>query len=163
MHDIEEALNIAHRIVVLSGRPATVIEEYVIYGRGSARQGPAGDQIHASNGGKRMKYLKNVPNTEVAALEGLISIREGQIVSMAMSRSDQTQIVLFAIAAGELISEEIYPGDTLYYVLSGGIQIRQDQEVLLVRAGEVLAVCADILHSLQALQDTKLLQITVNE
>lgn len=110
-----------------------------------------------------MKYLKNVPNTEVAALEGLISIREGQIVSMAMSRSDQTQIVLFAIAAGELISEEIYPGDTLYYVLSGGIQIRQDQEVLLVRAGEALAVCADILHSLQALQDTKLLQITVNE
>lgn len=43
-HDIEEALNIAHRIVVLSGRPATVIEEYAIMAcmdeaqRGKVRQ-----------------------------------------------------------------------------------------------------------------------------
>ena len=110
-----------------------------------------------------MKYLRNIPEIEAAAMEELVSIRDGQIISMALSRSEHAWVVLFAMAAGELISEEIYPGDTMYHVLSGGVQIGQGQKEIPVMAGEALAVGAGVLHSLHVLQDTKMLQITLND
>ena len=64
-----------------------------------------------------MEFLRNLPVDHPEELAGLIEIRPGRVVSMALSRSEHCQMTLLAFGDGESVSEERYFGDTLYYVL----------------------------------------------
>ncbi|MDL2269377.1 cupin domain-containing protein [Desulfosarcina sp. OttesenSCG-928-A07] len=109
-----------------------------------------------------MEFLKNIlPETPVR-LTDLISVRDGQIVSMALSRVENAQVALFALSASEMVSEEAYWGDTLYVVLSGELVVEKDQTRHIVSAGEMMAMPAHTGHALRADKDTKMLQITLN-
>ncbi len=66
-----------------------------------------------------MEFLRNLPVDHPEELAGLIEIRPGRVVSMALSRSEHCQMTLLAFGDGESVSEERYFGDTLYYVLEG--------------------------------------------
>lgn len=109
-----------------------------------------------------MDFLKNILPDTPAKLEELVSIRKGQIVSMALSKVDNAQIALFAMSATELVSEETYWGDTVYYVLSGELVIGKDGLNHRLHDGEIMAVPAHSGHSLLAESDTKFMQITLN-
>lgn len=109
-----------------------------------------------------MKLLRNLP-LEPAPLAALISVRPGAVVSMSLCRSAHMSLTLFAFAAGESISEEAYPGDTLYTVLEGAMPLSTGGRELLLQAGESLCVPADTLHAIGGGSAFKLLQLTVNE
>ena len=109
-----------------------------------------------------MEFLRNLPTDDPAALAGLIDIRPARVVSMALTRSEHCQMTLLAFGDGESVSEECYVGDTLYYVLEGGLSVTLEGAVRQLRTGDCLAVPAGISHAVAAPEGCKLLQITLS-
>lgn len=109
-----------------------------------------------------MEVLRNLPTGEPEQLAGLITVQLGRVVSMAMSRSQRCQMTLLAFGDGESVSEECYVGDTLYYVLEGGLSVTLEGAVRQLRTGDCLAVPAGISHAVAAPEGCKLLQITLS-
>ena len=108
-----------------------------------------------------MLHIKNLTAGQVETLSELIHIQPGRVVSMALSKSERTQMTLLAFADGESVSEECYFGDTFYYVLEGEMPVRMDGRTILLKAGDCMAVPADTLHAVGGTKPFKLLQITI--
>ena len=109
-----------------------------------------------------MEFLRNLPTEQPEQLAGLISIRPGRVVSMAMSRQEHCQMTLLAFGDGESVSEECYFGDTLYYVAEGALEVTRAGGSQTLRAGDCLAIPAGESHSVAAPGGCKLLQITLS-
>ena len=104
--------------------------------------------------------FRNLPTEEAAPLASLISARPGQVSSMALTRlGDPIGATLLAFSEGESVSEERYPGDTMYYLVEGEAQIRFADHSVTMAAGDVLRVPADVEHAVEPSCATKLLQI----
>ncbi len=108
-----------------------------------------------------MEYLRNLPVDHIECLSGMIDIRPGRVVSMALSRSEHCQMTLLAFADGESVSQEQYFGDTMYYVLEGEMPLVIDETEYLLHAGDCMSVPAGVLHAIGGDKPFKLLQITV--
>lgn len=108
-----------------------------------------------------MEFLRNLPTDDPAALAGLIDIRPGRVVSMALTRSEHCQMTLLAFGDGESVSEERYFGDTLYYVLEGSMPLHTETGERILAAGQCLAMPAGVSHAIGGADPFKLLQITV--
>lgn len=108
-----------------------------------------------------MDTLRNLPTAQPAALAGLIDIRPGRVVSMALSRSDHCQMTLLAFGDGESVSDEEYFGDTLYTVLEGEMPLRMAGQTLCLKAGQSLRIPSRTPHAIGGEGAFKLLQITV--
>ncbi len=110
-----------------------------------------------------MNTLKNIPLEQGAALHSLIEPRTDRIVSMALSNSDHVQVSLFTFADGEMVSEEAYLGDTFYHLLEGETKITRDGREFVLRAGDIMAVNANVLHTVGCMAAFKMLQVTIND
>lgn len=108
-----------------------------------------------------MRHIKNLPAGKAEQLSGLVAIQPGRVVSMALSQNEHCQMTLLAFADGESVSEECYWGDTLYYVLEGEMPVRIDGQTALLKAGDCMAVPANVLHAVGGGEPFKLLQITL--
>ena len=109
-----------------------------------------------------MEFLRNLPTEEAKSLAGLITVRPGCVVSRALSRSGHCQMTLLAFDAAESVSDESYPGDTLYYVLEGRMPLTIQGETRVLSTGECMAVPANTLHAVGGAASFKLLQITLS-
>ena len=69
---------------------------------------------------------------------------------------------LLAFGDGESVSEECYFGDTLYYVLEGGLSVTLEGAVRQLWTGDCLAVPTGTSHAVAAPESCKLLQITLS-
>ncbi|WP_321971064.1 cupin domain-containing protein [Paratractidigestivibacter sp.] len=104
--------------------------------------------------------FRNLPTEAAAPLASLIDARPGQVSSMALTRlGDPIGATLLAFSEGESVSEERYPGDTLYYLVEGAAQIRFADHSVAMTTGDVLRVPADVEHAVEPTCATKLLQI----
>ncbi len=104
--------------------------------------------------------FRNLPTEEAASLASLISARPGQVSSMALTHlGDPIGATLLAFSEGESVSEERYPGDTMYYLVEGETQIRFADRSVTMATGDVLHVPADVEHAVEPTCATKLLQI----
>ena len=106
--------------------------------------------------------FRNLPTEAAAPLASLVDARPGQVSSMALTRlGDPIGATLLAFSEGESVSEERYPGDTLYYLVEGAahIRFREGGHEVAMRAGDVLRVPADVEHAVEPTCATKLLQI----
>lgn len=110
-----------------------------------------------------MSALRNLPAVHPQAFASLIDIRPNRVVSMSLSRSKHGSIMLLAFAEGEFVSEEVYPGDTLYQVLEGEMPLTMNGSTLLLNAGEVLLVPAGVSHAIGGTSAFKVMQLTLNE
>ncbi len=108
-----------------------------------------------------MNTLKNLPTEAAQNLASLIESKAHQVVSMALSNSDNVQVSLFTFADGEMVSEESYPGDTSYLLVEGETRITVDDRVIPMVAGDILAVEANTAHAIGGGSGFKVLQITV--
>ena len=108
-----------------------------------------------------MEFLRNLPTDDPAALAGLIDIRPGRVVSMALTRSEHCQMTLLAFGDGESVSEERYFGDTLYYVLEGSMPLRTEMGERILAAGQCRAMPTGVSHAIGGAGPFKLLQLTV--
>ena len=105
-----------------------------------------------------MDFLKNVPDTP-KALADLIEIRDGRVVSMSLTRSDESQMMLLAVSAGEAVTAEQYPGDMFYYVIEGTMPLLKGGETYELRAGDCMAVEAGAPHAIGGGGGFKVLQV----
>ena len=110
-----------------------------------------------------MQYLRNLPIDTPQALAQLLPSKDGQVISMSIFQSTTVQITLLSFGAEESVSEELYFGDTFYYVLEGSLRLRIDTVEHTLQTGEILAVPAGILHELIACEEFKILQITATK
>ncbi len=101
--------------------------------------------------------FRNLPTEEAAPLAGLIDAKPGVVSSMALTRlGDPVGATLLAFAKGESVSEEEYPGDTLYYLVEGEAEVNRVR----MCAGDVLKVPAGVSHAVEPEGAIKLLQIS---
>lgn len=70
--------------------------------------------------------LENIPEKEPFTLGELINCRKYQVCSQLLCCNSGTSLTLLAFDCGEGVSEEQYPGDTLYTVLSGSCTLSGD-------------------------------------
>ena len=110
-----------------------------------------------------MNTLRNLPTESPSSLASLIDIREGRVVSMALSRSDTCQMMLMAFGTGESVSEETYFGDTLYTVVEGEMPLFIGSTKHLLKTGDSLMIPAVTLHAIGGEGSFKLLQITLQK
>ena len=104
--------------------------------------------------------FRNLPTDSAAPLASLIDTRPGQVSSMSLTRlGDPVAATLLAFAEGESVSEEVYLGDMLYYLLEGEARIKLPDHCVGMRAGDVLRVPAGIEHAVEPTTAVKLLQI----
>ena len=104
--------------------------------------------------------FRNLPTEAAAPLASLIDARSGQVSSMALTRlGDPVSATLLAFAAGESVSEEVYPGDTFYLVAEGSVDIVFADRRVAMAAGEVLMVPAGVEHAVEPQGAAKLLQV----
>ncbi len=110
-----------------------------------------------------MHTIKNISMETPTQLASLVEPKPHQVVSMALSNSDKVHVTLFSFADGEMVSEEKYEVTTMYYLLEGETQITRDGTTYRLKAGDVLAVPAHVLHEVGGLSSFRMLQITINE
>ena len=107
-----------------------------------------------------MKFLKNLPDTP-KALSDLIEVRDGRVISMSLTRSDDFRMMLLAVSDGEAVTTEKYPGDTLYYVVEGTMPLEKDGKTYELHAGDCMAVEAGMPHAIGGGGAFKALQVSV--
>lgn len=110
-----------------------------------------------------MPILKNLPTQMSKPIKDLIDIRDGQVLSMALSNSEHVQMTVLSFSENEMVSEESYFGDTMYMILEGETLISIEDREIPLKAGDVFMVPAHTLHAIGSKHAFKILQITVNE
>lgn len=104
--------------------------------------------------------FRNLPTDAAAPLASLVNAKPGTVSSMALTRlGDPIGATLLAFAEGESVSDETYPGDTLYYLVEGLADIVLPNGPATMRTGDVLRVPAGTMHAVEPRIATKLLQI----
>jgi quercetin dioxygenase-like cupin family protein len=96
-------------------------------------------------------------NTGPMNLVAAIQTQDDAIVSRTLIKSDAGNVTLFAFAVGQELSEHTAPFDALVHVLDGMAEIRINQEVHVVNAGELLIMPANEPHALKAVEPFKML------
>ncbi len=105
--------------------------------------------------------LRNLNEKKAESLNSLVEIKPHQVVSMALSKNEHANITLLAFADGEDLSEEVYPQDTLYFVIEGSMTIVSKEDSIPVSAGQVLKIPAGKAHRLSAQKAFKIMQISI--
>lgn len=81
------------------------------------------------------------------------------VVSSTVADSDAGTMTVFAFDAGQRLSTHSAPYDAHVYVLDGEARIVVGGEPYTVKAGEMIIMPADVPHSVEALQQFKMLLV----
>lgn len=96
-------------------------------------------------------------STRAASLPGLIEIAPGGIVSKPLLDTDVLKQVLFAIDAGQSLSEHAAPFLATVHVLEGAVCFRVEQREHELRAHDWLIMPPDARHAAEAREPTRML------
>jgi len=105
--------------------------------------------------------MKHIEFSKALNLTDLISYQEGQVVSMTIAQIPAINITLFSLEKGEGISTHITAGDAMVQVIEGEAEITIGEEVLTVKAGEIVVMPSNIPHGLEAKHRFKMLLTVV--
>lgn len=107
------------------------------------------------------KFLKNIPFSEALSLSNLVDYQEGRVVSRTFAQTNTVSLTLFAFDQGEGLSSHTAAGDAFVHILDGEAAITIGGKEVVVKAGEVVAMPADVPHSLQAEHRFKMLLVVI--
>jgi quercetin dioxygenase-like cupin family protein len=105
--------------------------------------------------------IKNIPFAEPRVLADLVDYQEGRVVSRTFAQTEVMSLTLFAFDRGEGLSTHTAAGDAFVQVLDGAANITIGEQELVLKAGEVVAMPAQIPHSLSAEQRFKMLLVVI--
>lgn len=100
-----------------------------------------------------------IPGGRVESLADLLQLQPGSIASRVIARSVGGNVTLFAIDAGEGLSEHTTPYDALAIVLEGRIRVQIADAVVTPAAGQVVRMPANVPHALQAEQPSRMMLV----
>lgn len=106
-------------------------------------------------------FIKNIEFAKPQRLADLVEYREGQVVSRTFVQTGNTSLTLFAFDAGEGLSTHTAAGDAFVQILDGEASITIGGAEMTVKAGEVVAMPANVPHALQANTRFKMLLVVV--
>jgi quercetin dioxygenase-like cupin family protein len=86
----------------------------------------------------------------VESLADLLALQPHGIASRVIARSPGGNVTLFAIDAGEGLSEHTTPFDALAAVLDGRLRIQVGEDSVVATAGQVVRMPANVPHALHA-------------
>lgn len=87
----------------------------------------------------------------------LLQYQDGAVVSRMIAKTKAGNVTLFAFDAGQELSEHTAPFDALVQVLDGQVRITIAGRPMVVSAGQMLLMPANIPHALHALARFKML------
>ncbi|MBI5568758.1 MAG: cupin domain-containing protein [Desulfomonile tiedjei] len=105
--------------------------------------------------------IKNIPFSEAQVLVDLIDYAEGTVVSKTFAQNETLSLTLFAFDRGEGLSTHSSPGAALIQVLDGEALVRIGEKPVVVKAGEVVVMPANVPHAVQAGERFKMLLTVV--
>jgi small redox-active disulfide protein 2 len=150
------------------GTPALLINEKVV----STGTAPSKSQIKkwlADHGrgnftGEKMDnpaFIKNIKFSEIHPLVDMVDYEEGRVVSRTFAQNPTLSITLFAFDKGEEVSTHTAPGDAMLQVLDGEACVNIDGKEMIVGAGQVVVMPANIPHSVRGVERFKMLLTVV--
>jgi quercetin dioxygenase-like cupin family protein len=92
-----------------------------------------------------------------SALIELVQNAEGAIVSRVLAKTNGGSVTLFAFDAGQSLSEHTAPFDALVQVVDGRLDLVIGGAPVTVGPGEIVRMPADVPHSLQAPEPSRML------
>ena len=107
--------------------------------------------------------MKSLPTDHAAPLASLADCKSGQVSSRQFAASAGANALLLAFCAGESVSEETYPGDTLYLGVEGVAVVSLPDRAERVPSGSVLMVPAGVPHAVSGEGVFKVFQLNVSE
>ena len=107
--------------------------------------------------------IKNIKSETVVHLSDMVGIKPGVIASMSLVDNALCHSKLFAVSEGESISEELYKGDMIYFVLEGQMTVLVEGSEKKLGPGDILRVRADIEHEIKAGSSFKMVQTLILE
>lgn len=100
-----------------------------------------------------------LPPAKALDLASLVSYAEGAIVSRTIAQKEAGTATLFAFDAGQGLSEHSAPFDALVLALDGEAELTIGGSPLIIRAGEIVLMPANVPHALRADEKFKMLLI----
>ena len=98
-----------------------------------------------------------MPASEVFDIAVMVDYAEGSIVSRTLVESKGGTVTLFALDAGQSLSEHTAPFDALVFVFDGEGEFTVGGKAHRVATGQVLLMPADIPHAVKAEEPFKML------
>ena len=152
----------------VSGTPALLINDRVM----STGTAPSKSQIKKwleDHGGGHITgekmgnpvFIKNINFAEIHTLVDMVDYEEGRVVSRTFAQNPTLSLTLFAFDKGEEVSTHTAPGDAMIQVLDGEACVNIDGKEMIVGAGQVVVMPADIPHSVSGVERFKMLLTVV--
>jgi quercetin dioxygenase-like cupin family protein len=94
---------------------------------------------------------------KVLDLEKMVEYSSGGVISKQVLKNPSGNITLFSFDKGQGLTEHTAPFDAVVQVLDGEAQITVGGTPNLVKKGETIIMPANISHSLQAVEQFKML------
>ncbi len=95
-------------------------------------------------------FIRNIPHETALAMESLVAVLPGQIVSRTLAQNDAVSLTLFAFDADTEISTHASEGDAMVTVLTGSCRYTVDGKPHLLHAGETMVMPAGKPHAVYA-------------
>jgi len=108
-------------------------------------------------------FIKNIEFAKPHSLVELVDYQEGRVVSRTFAQSKTYSLTLFAFDQGEGLSTHTAAGDAFVQVLDGEALINIGGTEMVVKSGEVVAMPANVPHSLHADKRFKMLLVVFKE
>lgn len=110
-----------------------------------------------------MSIFKNIQSEKSIDLKNLVPYSDNAINSIMLALTKDLNITIFSFDKNEFINEHSAPADALVYILEGELEISIDKKIYIVKENEMILMPAKVLHSLKALDKSKMLLIIVKK
>ncbi|MFE3846285.1 cupin domain-containing protein [Thermoplasmatota archaeon] len=103
----------------------------------------------------------NIDKNKVLRLVDLSNYHDNSIVSQTMINTKCGTVTFFAFDEGQGLSEHSAPYDALVYLLDGEAKITIEENIHILKKGEMIIMPADKPHALQAIKKFKMILILI--
>lgn len=110
-----------------------------------------------------MTAKATIPAAEALELAALISHTEEGIASRVIARTRGGNVTLFALDAGQELSEHTTPYDALLMVLEGSLKLNVGGIPVKPVTGTVVRLPANVPHAVESLERSKILLVMLRE